>query len=75
MTKPPKNLKFEQALEKLQALVGKLEDGELSLDDSLKVFEEGIDLAKLCEKKLEEAEGKVEMLLKAEENSGEPHDI
>lgn len=64
-----KSLKFEQALEKLEELVRQLEEGSLSLDDSLKVFGEGMELSKLCEKKLEEAEGVVEMLLKEEEKN------
>ena len=48
----------------LEKMVEKLEGGDLSLEDSLKVFEEGMGLTQFCEQKLDEAEGKVEMLMK-----------
>ncbi|MCC6698514.1 MAG: exodeoxyribonuclease VII small subunit [Candidatus Hydrogenedentes bacterium] len=54
--------KFEKDLEKLEEIVGALEEGELSLDEALKRFEEGIKLAKRCEKALSEAEKKIEIL-------------
>ncbi|MBW1824792.1 MAG: exodeoxyribonuclease VII small subunit, partial [Deltaproteobacteria bacterium] len=50
-------------------IVQKLEEGDLALDESLKLFEEGIKLSRLCTKQLEEAERKVELLLKDEEGS------
>ena len=56
--------KFEDAFQKLEALVKKLEDGNLSLEESLKAFEEGVRLSRFCSKKLDEAEKKVEILLK-----------
>jgi len=56
--------KFEDALQKLEAIVKKLEDGNLSLEESLKAFEEGVRLSRFCSKKLDEAEKKVEILLK-----------
>jgi len=56
--------KFETALRKLEDIVRKLETGDLSLDESLKVFEEGVRYAGFCSKKLEEAEKRVELLLK-----------
>ena len=56
--------KFEDAFQKLESIVKKLEDGNLSLEESLKVFEEGVRLSRLCSKKLDEAEKKVEILLK-----------
>ncbi len=56
--------KFEEALQKLEAIVKKLEDGNLSLEESLKAFEEGMRLSRFCSKKLDEAEKKVEILLK-----------
>jgi len=62
-------IKFEEALSRLEDLVKQLESGNLSLDEALKVFEEGIKLSRWCMKKLEEAERKVEILLKTE--SGE----
>jgi exodeoxyribonuclease VII small subunit len=55
---------FEGALKQLEEIVGRLEKGELSLEESLKLYEEGILLSRLCHGKLEEAEGKIEMLLK-----------
>ncbi|MFO1518221.1 MAG: exodeoxyribonuclease VII small subunit [bacterium] len=58
-----KKLKFEGALQKLEEIVKKLEEGDLPLDQSLKVFEEGMGLAQFCEKSLNEAEGKVEKLM------------
>lgn len=68
MAKINKNLKFEQALEKLENSVEQLENGELGLDDSIKMYEEGVELARFCEKKLAEAEGKVEMIMKSLES-------
>jgi exodeoxyribonuclease VII small subunit len=56
--------KFEAALARLEEIVGELEKGELSLEQSLKLFEEGIKLARICSARLEEAERKVEVLLK-----------
>lgn len=62
-------IKFEGCLEKLEGLVKKLEHGELTLDESLKAFEEGVGLARQCSAMLEEAKGKVEELVQKE--SGE----
>ncbi|MDR2861472.1 MAG: exodeoxyribonuclease VII small subunit [Syntrophobacterales bacterium] len=59
--------KFEDNLNRLEAIVKKMESGELSLEDSLKTFEEGIKLYRLCAQKLEEAERRVEILLQQEE--------
>ena len=56
--------KFEDAFQKLEAIVKKLEEGNLSLEASLKAFEEGVRLSRFCSKKLDEAEKKVEILLK-----------
>ena len=56
--------KFEKDLEKLEQIVESLETGGLSLDDALKRFEEGIKLARRCEKALSEAERKIEILTK-----------
>jgi len=56
--------KFESALRKLEEVVKKLEGGELSLEDSLKAFEEGVKHAAFCSGKLNEAEKRVELLLK-----------
>jgi exodeoxyribonuclease VII small subunit len=55
---------FEQALSQLEQIVQRLEKGELPLEESLKLYEEGVRLSRLCHGKLEEAEGKIELLLK-----------
>jgi exodeoxyribonuclease VII small subunit len=57
-------LKFEDALRKLEDIVQRLERGELSLEESLACYEEGIALSRLCHAKLEEAERKIETLVK-----------
>jgi len=56
--------KFEEALEKLEKIVQRLEDANLPLDEAVALFEEGIKLSRFCSQKLEEAERKVEILLK-----------
>lgn len=61
--------KFETALKKLEDIVRRLEGGSLSLDDSLKAFEEGVKHASFCAKKLDEAERKVEVLLKRKDGA------
>jgi exodeoxyribonuclease VII small subunit len=58
--------KFEEALEKLEEIVRRMEAGETTLEESLKAFEEGIKLARLCAKKLDEADRRVELLLREE---------
>ncbi len=55
---------FEAALKQLEEIVQRLEKGELSLEESLKLYEDGIRLSRLCHGKLEEAEGKIELLVK-----------
>ena len=55
---------FESSLQRLEQIVKKLEAGDLALDEALKLFEEGINLSQQCQKQLEEAENKVEILLK-----------
>jgi exodeoxyribonuclease VII small subunit len=55
---------FEYSLTRLEEIVGKLENANLSLDDAMKLFEEGVQLSRDCQKHLEQAEGKVEILLK-----------
>lgn len=62
-------IKFEDALKKLEKIVEDLENGSLSLDDALGKYEEGIKLSKLCAKKLELAKKKVEILMKSEDGS------
>ena len=60
---------FEESLTKLEEIVANLERGDLSLEDSVKLFEEGTRLSAECRKQLEEAEGKVEMLVKQRDGS------
>ncbi len=59
-----KSDQFEEALKKLQEIVEKLEKGDLPLEEAMESFSDGIRLAQLCHRKLEEAENKVQMLLK-----------
>jgi exodeoxyribonuclease VII small subunit len=58
--------KFEEALRELEAIVKRLESGELPLEESLKTFEQGVALSKYCFQKLEEAEKRVSILMKDE---------
>lgn len=64
MTKPEAPQQFEAALKQLEEIVQRLEKGELSLEESLKLYEAGIRLSRLCHAKLDEAEGRIEQLLK-----------
>lgn len=66
-------VKFEQAMARLEAIVGELEKGDLPLDESLKIFEEGVRLSKNCLKILEEAERKVEVLVKEQNGKKRLH--
>ena len=60
------DIKFEDALQRLEQIVDELEAGNLPLEDSLKVFEEGVGLARRCAKYLDEAEKRIELLTKDE---------
>ena len=55
-------IKFEKAIQKLEKIVDDLEKGELDIDKSLEIFEEGIKMSRVCSKKLNEAEAKIEKL-------------
>ena len=61
--------KFETSLKKLEDIVRRLEGGSLSLEDSLKAFEEGVRHSTFCAKKLDEAERRVDVLLKRKDGS------
>ena len=63
-SKKAKAVDFEQSLAELEAVVEKLEHGELPLEDALKQFERGIELARSCQASLKAAEQRVEILLK-----------
>ncbi|MBI1884430.1 MAG: exodeoxyribonuclease VII small subunit [Chlamydiae bacterium] len=58
---------FEEAMKKLEGIVGFLENDEVSLDEALKKYEDGVKLVRFCTKKLEEAEKKIEVLTRDEE--------
>jgi len=59
-----KKKSFEEALNKLEQITKELEEGDLSLEESLKYFDEGVKLAEYCNSKLNDAQKKVEILLK-----------
>src|ERR1700759_4093986 len=61
---PVKKPDWETSRGRLEEVVRRLESPQLSLDDAMKLFEEGVELSRECQKQLEEAEGKVEILLK-----------
>lgn len=63
---------FAAALSRLEEIVQELEKGDLLLEQSLKLFEEGVKLARLCTKRLDEAERKVEILLKEKDGKISP---
>jgi exodeoxyribonuclease VII small subunit len=60
---------FEESLKKLEVIVEQLEKGDLALEDSLKLFEEGVGLSAACKKELDEAEGKVQVLIRQRDGS------
>ncbi|MFQ6040498.1 MAG: exodeoxyribonuclease VII small subunit [Candidatus Poribacteria bacterium] len=64
-------IKFEEALEKLEDIVNVLETGDLSLEESLEAFEEGVRLSKVCSKWLNDAELRVEKLTSIDEDTVE----
>jgi len=61
-TKKDETIPFEEAMKQLENLVDLMEKGELSLEDSLQTFEEGVKLTRICQSALKEAEQKVQML-------------
>ena len=62
--KPQQPLPFEQSLKELETLVEKMEQGDLSLEESLQHFERGVQMTRACQQALKDAEQKVETLLK-----------
>ncbi len=64
-----KEINFEDALSGLEERIRRLESSELTLDQSLKVFEEAVELVKICNQKLEKAEQRVRILTEAEDGS------
>ncbi|MCX5697956.1 MAG: exodeoxyribonuclease VII small subunit [Candidatus Omnitrophica bacterium] len=57
-------IKYEDALKKLEKIVDDLEKGDLSLDDALKKYQEGIELSRICNQRLESAKKKIDLLAK-----------
>jgi exodeoxyribonuclease VII small subunit len=62
----PGPINFEKALKELEEIAVRLEEGDLSLDESIRQFEKGMQLAKFCREKLDEVERKIEILQKGE---------
>jgi exodeoxyribonuclease VII small subunit len=60
---------FEESLKKLETIVARLEEGDLPLDESLKLFEEGVTLSTACKQELDSAEGNIQMLVKQRDGS------
>lgn len=64
-------MEFEKNLKRLEEIVHKLEDGEIALEESLKLFEEGVKISRDCNKKLTEAEKRVKLLLSVNPDGSE----
>jgi len=64
MKEKDKDLSFEKTLERLEKIVDELEDGDLSLDSSLKKYEEGVKLSQACQEKLDKAKERIDLLTK-----------
>ena len=62
MAEKKEDIKFEKAMKRLEHIVEELEKGELDIDKSLEIFEEGIKMSRVCSKKLNEAEQRIEKL-------------
>jgi len=69
MSENEKEIKFESALKRLEEIVNRLEGGDLELEKSIELFEEGVRMSKLCQKKLDEAGKKIEKLVR-DKNGG-----
>lgn len=66
-----KNTDFEKSLDELEKIVEKLQNGDISLDESIKLFEKGIELSKDCRQTLENARQKITSLTEEEQNNGD----
>lgn len=64
-------VKFEDALKKLEKIVEELENGNLSLDEALKKYQEGIELARVCSQRLDNAKKKIDVLSKSKKGEFE----
>ncbi|MBU1076841.1 MAG: exodeoxyribonuclease VII small subunit [Spirochaetes bacterium] len=65
----PKELKFEDAIKRLEKITEELENGEFDLDKAVEIFEEGLKLSKFCKKRLDEAVQKIEIIKKQNINN------
>jgi exodeoxyribonuclease VII small subunit len=63
---------FEESLKNLESIVDQLEKGDLALEDSLKLFEQGVGLSASCKQELDAAEGKVQMLIRQRDGALKP---
>lgn len=75
MTNKKKTLGFEEVFKKLEAIVNQLESGQETLEQSLELFEEGIKLSDICRTKLDNADQKINELIKKADNSFELKDL
>lgn len=64
MTKEQSTITFEEAMEKLERIVGRLEDGEVPLEESINLYKEGMELSKWCHDKLKTAEEQLTLIMK-----------
>jgi exodeoxyribonuclease VII small subunit len=70
-----RDLNFEKAMERMEEIIALLEDGNLDLDKSLEVFEEGVRLYRLLSQKLKDAEGRVKVIMEEQESAVADTDI
>jgi exodeoxyribonuclease VII small subunit len=70
-----KNQTFEASLAELEKIVRRLEEGDLPLEESLELFEKGVRLSRECRERLNQAERRIEILLRAEDGSAILHEI
>lgn len=75
MEKEESKLNFEETMKELEKIVQELEKGDLNLDESIKKFEEGMSLSKSASDYLEQAEKKITVLIKGEDNNLEEEDF
>lgn len=66
---------YEAAIEELEGIIEKMEKGEMTLDESVKFFQRGIELSKFCSKKLDEVERKITILLEKSDEETEEKDF
>ncbi|AFS78395.1 exodeoxyribonuclease 7 small subunit XseB [Gottschalkia acidurici 9a] len=75
MSKDDLNTSFEESLKSLEDIVSKLEKGSLTLDESLDEFQKGIEIYKYCNKILNDAEGKIKLILESEDGEIVSHEF